>query len=66
MHFVLVFWKEFLFFIYNDLFEFIGNAICSLSLCHFFVNVLLLTRVFALGTVKSPVFLLGARPVPSQ
>ena len=42
--------------IYNNLFGFIGNAICSLPLCHFFVYVLLLTPMFALETLKSPVF----------
>ena len=46
-----------MFSIYNDLFGFIGNAICSLPLCHFFfVYVLLLTPMFAVGTIKSPVF----------
>ena len=58
MHFVFVFLEGvFVFYLYN-LFGFIGNAICSLPLCHFFVNVLLLTPMFALGTVKSPVICL--------
>ena len=56
MHFVFVFLEGvFVFYLY-DLLGFIGNAICSLPLCHFFVNVLFLTPMFALRTVKSPVF----------